>query len=122
MFETLALLTALTVGSPADSITGTWRIGGDIFGNPLSSVCTIQQEGAALSGSCTDAEGRPQEITGRVEDGRITFQHGGDYEGEPLTVVYSGTLASPTELRGRVEVQPFDVDGVFTATRVPADP
>jgi hypothetical protein len=122
MLSTLALLTVLQVVPAADSIPGVWQIKGDVMGNPLNEVCTIEQNGTALSGSCIAAGGEPYELTGEVKEGAITFQHGGEYQGEALTIVYTGTLAAPGELRGRVEVLPFGVSGDFTATPVAAEP
>lgn len=121
MLNTLALLAALATAPAADSIPATWQIKGDVAGNPLDVKCTFVQTGATLGGSC-DMAGTPVAITGEVKEGKITFQHGGDYNGEALTIVYAGTLASPTEIKGTVTVKPFDVSGEFTATAAPAKP
>jgi hypothetical protein len=118
MLNTLALLTVMTAAAPADSVTGNWRVTADVMGNAMTSVCTFAQEGTALTGSCSGAGGGRQEVTGQVAEGKVTFQYRAEYEGQPLTVVYSGALNSPTEFRGTMLVQPFDVGGAFTATRV----
>lgn len=118
MLLTATLLSMLQAAAAADSLPGTWQIQGDVEGNPLSEVCTIQQTEAALTGSCTAAGGPIYEITGEVKDGTITFRHGGEYDGQPLTIIYSGTLTSPEEIRGTVEVQPFQVTGWFSAKPV----
>ena len=55
-----------------------------------------------------------------MKDGKVTFKHGGDYQGTALTIVYSGSLAAPAQLKGTVEVQPFGVSGTFTAAPAPA--
>ena len=47
-----------------------------------------------------------------------TFEHGGDYNGERLTIIYSAPLAGT--LKGTVEVQPFGATGTFTAALAPA--
>jgi hypothetical protein len=123
MLLTLALLSVLNAPA-ADSISGTWQIKGDVVGNPLNEVCTIEQEGTTLSGSCAMEDGRTYELAGEVKEGTVTFRHGGEYEGETLTITYSGTLASPTQLSGTVDVQPYGVQGQFTASPVetPAAP
>lgn len=113
MLATLTLLAVLHVAPApaADTIPGTWQIQGEVEGNPLAEVCTLRQSGDALTGDCG---GNP--LTGEVKEGKITFQHGGlEYEGEPLTLIYTGTLAAPREIRGTVTVLPFDVSGPFTA-------
>ena len=121
MLNTLTLLAALAAAPAADSIPATWQIKGDVAGNALDLKCTFVQTGATLGGSC-DMAGTPVAITGEVKDGKITFQHGGDYEGQALTIVYAGTLSSPTEIKGTVNVKPFDIAGDFTATAAPARP
>ena len=117
MLLTLGLLSVLNVAA-ADSIPGVWQIKGDVQGNPINEVCTVKQVGTVLSGSCT-MEGAKYDLTGEVKDGKITFQHGGDYEGQELTIIYSATLGSEKEIKGSVFVQPFGVDGAFTATPQP---
>jgi hypothetical protein len=120
MLSSIALLAVLHLASAADPINGTWQITGDVVGNPLNEVCTIKQDGTQLSGSCTGESGQAYDLTGEVkEDGTVTFKHGGEYQGTELTIVYSGTLTGQ-ELKGTVNVQPFGVDGEFTATPAPA--
>jgi len=121
MLKTLSLLVLPLVLAPASAaIPGTWKIQGDVMGVPVNDVCTIQRNGAALSGSCVMDDGVTYELTGEVRDGNFTFQHGGEYDGEVLTIIYSGTLPPAGEMAGRIDVMPFQVTGDFTATLVPA--
>ena len=120
MLLALALVAALH-GAPADSLPGTWKITGDIMGNPLNETCTFKQAGTALTGKCTRADDNSTlDITGEAKDGKVTFKHGGDYQGQELTITYTGTLASAKELKGSIDVQPFGVTGGFTAIPAPA--
>lgn len=119
----LAVLLASAVhAAPApDSLTGAWQVRGDVVGNPLNEICTVTQAGAKLTGSCknTDDAGAPAfDLTGEVREGKVTFSHGGEYQGQSLTITYVGTLAAPRALKGTVDVQPFAVNGTFTATPV----
>ena len=116
------LLATVFQAAPADTLSGTWQVTGEVMGNPLNEVCTLAQAGAKLTGTCkrTGAEAKPSAVTGEVKAGKITFSHDSDYEGTTLTVSYTGTLASAKELKGTLEVQPFGVSGTFTAT--PAAP
>src|SRR5215212_5771368 len=128
LLAALALLSALhtaPAAAPApapraDSIAGTWQIKGDVMGNPLNTTCTLKQTGAAISGSCTAEGGSTEQIAGEVKDGKIAFWHGGDYNGEALTIVYTLTSVSATELKGTIVVKPFDAGGTFTAAPAPA--
>ena len=122
MLLALALVSALHAAPvAADSAAGTWKITGDIMGNPLNETCTLKQAGSALSGRCVRADdGSGTDVTGEVKEGKVTFKHGGDYPGQELTITYTGTFASPKELKGTVEVLPFNVSGTFTAAPAPA--
>ena len=117
MLLALALLASLHA-APADSITGKWQLTGDVVGNPLNTTCDIKQTGTTLSGSCTNDTGAALPITGTVKGDSVTFQHGGDYQGQELTIVYSGKLETATKLTGTINVKPFDAAGTFTATPV----
>ena len=118
MLLTLSLLAALNAPIAADSVPGAWRVKGEVAGNPLNTLCTLAVSGTTISGNCAGEQGPPQTITGEVKDGKVTFQHGGDYQGQELTIVYSGALESGG-LKGTIAVKPFDVGGEFTATREP---
>lgn len=104
------------------AVAGTWRITGDIMGNPIDETCTIEQDGATLGGSC-DMGGTEYALTGEVKDGKITFEHsGGDYSGQALTLIFSGELTAPESLKGNVTVEPFAVSGPFSASPASANP
>ena len=123
MLLTLTLATLLQVAPAADTIPGSWHSQGVISGFPLNQVCTFTLAGTALSGRCVSADGDANgiEILGEAKDGNISFQHGGEYEGEPLTVTYNGKVESATQMRGTILVEPFDVTGYFTANPVPKE-
>lgn len=118
MLLTFALVAALT--TPADSVSGTWLIKGDVAGNALVTTCTIAVAEAKVSGVCKNAEGKENPITGEVKEGKVVFEHGGDYNGQELKIIYTATLPSAKEMKGTIEVKPFDVGGEFTATPVAA--
>jgi hypothetical protein len=120
MLLTLAFLAALHTVAPVDSINGSWHLKGDVAGNALDTVCELKQSGTSLTGACTNDKGEVQPITGQIADGKITFKHGGDYQGTELTITYSGKLETPTQLKGTIDVAPFSVAGTFTAEPSPA--
>lgn len=112
LLAALSLVTALA--APADSLAGTWQIKGDVMGNPLNTTCTFTQTGATIAGTCTGEQGA-QQIAGEVKDGKVAFWHGGEYNGEALTIVYTLTQVAPAKLEGTILVKPFDAPGTFTA-------
>ncbi|MDB4882743.1 MAG: hypothetical protein JWL95_1509 [Gemmatimonadetes bacterium] len=119
MLLALTLLSALHIGAPADSVVGAWRINGEVGGTAWTEVCTFAATGAALSGNCIGDAGQPFPLTGELKDGKISFKHGGDYQGQEITILFDGALGTPTELKGTVLVKPFDASGTFTASPVP---
>ena len=119
MLLTLTLLSALH-GAPrptpqADSLSGNWQITGDVSGNPLDQTCTLKQTGPTLGGSCIGQTGEKLELTGEVKDGKVVFRYKSDYQGTPLTIVYTATSVSARQLKGTVDVQPMGVSGTFAA-------
>jgi hypothetical protein len=56
-------------------------------------------------------------ITGKVEGNTVSWQFDTQYEGQTLTVYYSGTSQSAEKITGTVNVQPMNVSGEFTATK-----
>lgn len=120
------MLLALAVASlmqvaPADTAQDRWRIEGEVSGFPIRMDCTVQVVNTVLSGNCGSGDEGSVEIRGTVEGERVNFSHGAEYEGEPITVLYSGTAESETEVRGSVDVQPFGVTGWFTARQITAE-
>jgi hypothetical protein len=99
-----------------NSITGTWQVETDIMGNQGSMVCTLKQDGDKISGNCALGD-TDQEVTGEVKNQTVTWKHGGDYNGQALTITYSGTFQSASSIAGDVNVQPFEASGTFTAKK-----
>ena len=113
---TLALLTMTAVFAADDPVSGTWRIEGDIQGNPVRDICTLTVADAKITGSCKGDTGT-FDATGEVTGTKIVFRHGGEYNGDKLTITYSGTVDDTGVLKGTVDVQPMDVSGDFTAKK-----
>lgn len=120
MLLALTLLAALH--SAPDSVTGRWQIKGDVVGNPLETVCDINQSGTTITGVCSvGADNHAEPITGEVKGDSVTFQHAGDYQGTALTIIYAGKLEAK-KLAGTITVKPFDASGTFTAEPAPNAP
>ena len=111
----LVVLSALPIFA-ADDFSGSWKIEGDIAGNAVNRVCKIKQEGVHLSGSCT-GDDKSYDLTGDVDGKKITFKHGGEYNGGALTISYAGTLGSDGAIKGAMDVEPYGATGDFKATK-----
>lgn len=107
---------ALSAGAPA-SVAGTWNLALNVQGNSGTPTCTFKQEAEKVSGSCSTPGGGQADVSGEVADTKLTFRYVIDWEGQPLTLIFSGTLDTETTMKGDIDVQPVNVPGEFTATK-----
>ena len=123
MLLPLALVAALQLPPAVDSLSGTWTISMEAAGNAADETCALAQRGPAISGTCSGTGGQTAAVTGEVRNGKFTFRHANDHDGQQMTLVFTGTVGSATAFRGAVEVQPMGITGTFTAApAVPAKP
>ena len=116
-YSVLSFLLLANSAFAADSVSGTWKIDGDVAGNPVQESCTVKQEADKLTGSCKGMSDKAWDLTGTVDGQTVTFQHGGEYNGEALTLTYKGTIDASGVLKGTIDVKPFDVSGDFSAKK-----
>jgi hypothetical protein len=109
-----AIVIASLPAMASDSVAGKWQIHQSIVGNDSDLSCTFAQSGDELSGTCDGAMGSVK-ISGKVAENKVTWTVQTEYNGAPLTMKYSGTLAS-AKMTGGVSVDPYGVEGEFTAT------
>ena len=102
--------------TPPVSVAGAWTVRADVSGNQSESNCTFTQNEADLTGTCNSDRG-PVMITGKVDGKTVSWQFDTQYEGQTLTVYYSGTPQSAEKITGTINVQPMNVSGEFTATK-----
>ena len=121
--KSLILAAILSAGilAPQANLTGAWTITGDVQGYPLQEDCTLVHTDAKLSGSCV-SHGKTYDTTGTVDGTRVVFKHGGEYQGDPLTLTFTGILADAGTFNGSIFVDPMAVDGTFSAKKAVATP
>jgi hypothetical protein len=113
-----ALWGALASGAAAPtSVTGTWNLATNVAGNTGTPTCTFKQEAEKITGTCSGPNNTQSEVSGEVTDTKVTFRYNIEWEGNPLTLVYTGTLDTETTMKGAIDVQPMNVPGEFTATK-----
>jgi len=112
----LAVVAASALQAPPASVGGTWTVSANISGNASEQSCTFTQKDADLTGTCKGERGSVT-IAGKVEAKTVSWQFDTPYEGQTLTVYYSGTLETAEKIAGSVNVQPMNVGGEFTATK-----
>ncbi len=104
---------AFAAGAPG--LTGQWSVHNSIAGNESDQECKFIQADDKLTGSCKSGDKEVQ-ITGGLDGKKVTWKYESEYNGNPLTLVYTATLDDSGKISGSVEVQPFGVTGDFTAT------
>lgn len=111
----LAASAALAPAAEDPSLTGKWQLQLSAAGRESRLECTFDQKSADLTGTCTNDRGT-QQLTGKVEGKTANWTFKSDSEAGPVTVVFKGTLESPTKITGTVTAVEFSVEGEFTAT------
>ena len=109
--------TAQDTPAPA-SVAGAWKVTGDIMGYPVDTLCTFAQDGKKLTGSCKSAgESKANDITGGVDEKKVTWSLKTEYDGKEITVTFKGALADASQFKGDIDVQPLNVAGTFEAKK-----
>jgi hypothetical protein len=109
-------LAVVPVLAAAPALAGAWKLSLNVNGNTYPIVCSFQQDGEKLAGTCKSESGE-NPVKGEIQDQKISFQHQTPYNGNMIMLTYSGTITSASEIKGMVDVQPFNVSGDFTGQK-----
>jgi hypothetical protein len=110
----MAVLAAVTL-SAAANVAGTWKVNGDIYGNPVKFDCALKQDGAALTGTAKSEDGKEVPVTGTLKDKIAVFEFDSEAQGSIYRLVFTGTIGDDGGMKGTIAVA--GVEGTFTATR-----
>jgi catechol 2,3-dioxygenase-like lactoylglutathione lyase family enzyme len=111
---TFALLFASSAFG-AQNLTGQWAIHQNIAGNESDQPCKLVVTDNKITGSCK-SQGKDLPVTGTVDGNKVIWQFQAEFNGSPITLIYTATLDDSNKIAGTVEVQPFGITGDFTAT------
>lgn len=102
----------------ATPFTGSWKIAGNVQGIPVVVTCAmVETDDLKVTGACVDDQNKSHPMTGLVKDQAISWNYASEYEGTPIVITWTGTLdATGVKMVGTIAVDPFGVDGDFTAT------
>lgn len=120
MNRPLKPLLLLLVATPmfafgADGLTGPYHLHSSIAGTDTDQTCSLSQTNNKLAGTCKSDTGEVK-LTGTVESKNVTIKVNSEYNGEPLTVTYTGKLDDSGVVQGDVDVEPMGVTGDFKLT------
>jgi len=110
----LALLLIAASALAAD-VTGTWAFTVESPAGTGNPTFVFKQDGEKLTGTYTGMLGKA-DVTGTVKGDKIEFEFQASYEGQKFAVRYSGTIASPTQMKGTVQLADLG-EGAWTATK-----
>lgn len=103
----------------AAGITGPYTLHSSIAGTDTDQTCSLSQADNKLTGSCKSDTGEVK-LTGTMDGKKVTIKINTEYNGDPLTVTYSGTLDDSGVIKGDVDVEPMGVTGDFKLSPVKA--
>jgi hypothetical protein len=92
------MLLALLASAPralAADVTGKWK--GPMEGTGADVVLDLKTDGASVTGTVSDSEGKPRPITkGSLDGDKIALTVASEYQGNPITLLVTGTVSGDT--------------------------
>lgn len=117
----LASPVLLWAGPPdVASVSGVWKITGDVHGRPVEMTCQLKENDRKLSGACTRSadDAAPHPIDGTVKGDKLQFQLQTAVGSRPITLIVSGKLNQDgSQIAGDLDVEPLGVAGKFEGER-----
>jgi len=113
-----AMLAAPAADAP--SMTGLWKVTGDVMGTPVRMMCNLTETNRTLSGVCSGEQDgyAAHKVAGTVKAPKAEFHFQTAFGGNPLTLIVSGTMNEDmSQMDGGLDVEPMAVGGSFTAVR-----
>jgi hypothetical protein len=106
------LLLALISSALAADVTGKWK--GPMEGTGADVMLDLKADGASVTGTMSDSEGKPRPITkGSLDGDKISLTVASEYQGNPITLLVTGTVAGDTiNLKIRTEDGAWGTDAV----------
>jgi len=93
-----ALLSLVVRAAGAPDISGTWKASFDTQVGKQEYTYTFVVKGSQLTGKAKSANGDTEITEGKVEGNQATFVENLSYQGMPLKIVYTGTIASADQI------------------------
>lgn len=111
-----ALLAFLLAGVlAAADVSGSWQFTVETPAGTGNPSFVFEQDGEKLKGTYTGMLGKA-EVTGTVKGDRIEFEFEASWEGQKFTIRYSGTIESPTRMKGTARFGDLG-EGSWTAVK-----
>jgi hypothetical protein len=115
MVKTITALLLVAALALAADVTGTWDFTIETPAGTGNPTFVFQQDGEKLTGTYTGMLGKA-DVTGTVKGDKIQFQFEASYEGQKFSIRYSGTIESPTRMKGTAQFADMG-EGAWTAVK-----
>jgi hypothetical protein len=96
-------------------VTGTWNFSVDTGQGTGNPTFTFKQDGEKLTGKYSGIFGSA-DVSGTVKGDAIEFKLNVEYEGQKGEIVYTGSVVSATEMKGKVVFTGLG-EGTWTAKK-----
>lgn len=104
---------AIPAQAPPASVTN-WTFSGSVQGVMWDEDCKFTIDAAhKITGTCKILQNE-YPVTGVIDGNKLTFTHASDYQGDRLTLNFSGKIAADGTATGDIDVEPNGVAGTFT--------
>ncbi|MEO6568575.1 MAG: hypothetical protein ABIO94_07405 [Opitutaceae bacterium] len=113
----LSLICAAVVFASDSSLSGSWKVESDVSGSTSASILTLAQDAQKLTGSIKMPDGQVLTVTGTVDGNKVKWSFVKKWEGNSLTITYTGTVDEAGTITGSTEVQPMGIEGTFVAKK-----
>lgn len=100
--------------------TGTWKIDGNVMGNPVTMTCVLTEAEHKLAGTCTGAgeDRTPRTLTGTATPKGVNWRFDDQFQGQPISFSINATMsADGAKMNGTLSIAPMNVGGDFVATK-----
>lgn len=112
----IASATLLPLPAAAADVAGAWKVDGSIGEFPVDLVCTLEETDKKLTGACKGTDIGELALKGENNGATVTWSYDVNYQGQQLTIVYTGTIESATTMKGSISVS-GNPSGSFTAKK-----
>lgn len=116
LFAFLVLATATSAFAATPNMNGKWTVHQNVAGNETDQACTFTVDGSKLTGTCKGDDDKDLPVTGSVEGDKVSWKVESEYNGTAMTIVFTVSGTEGDKVVGSLEVQPFGVNGEFSAS------
>lgn len=113
----LAVSGAGQAAAQTTDVAGKWNLEVTTDQGVTNPSFTLEQDGGKLSGRYSSETLGEHDLTGSVDGSSVTISFSADIQGQPVSVLYRGTVDEEGKMSGILEIADGAFTGTFTAMR-----